>query len=69
WLLAQPAVSSIVLGARTADQLAEQLRAVNVTLDDDDLATLDKISPPGRAIVPYYLDDSWADFRPHAHRW
>ena len=69
WLLAQPVVSSIVLGARTADQLAEQLRAVDVTLDDDDLARLDKISPPGRATVPYYLDDSWADFTPHAYRW
>ena len=69
WLLAQPAVSSVVLGARTADQLAEQLGAVDVLLDDSDLAALDKISSPGRAIVPYYLDDSWADFRAHAYRW
>ena len=69
WLLAQPAVSSIVLGARTADQLTEQLPAADITLDDEDLAQLDKVTPPGRAVVPYYLDDAYADFRPHLHRW
>jgi aryl-alcohol dehydrogenase-like predicted oxidoreductase len=69
WLLAQPAVSSVVLGSRTADQLTEQLAAADVTLDDEDLARIDAITPPGRAVVPYYLDDAYADFRPHLHHW
>jgi aryl-alcohol dehydrogenase-like predicted oxidoreductase len=69
WLLAQPSVSSVVLGARTADQLSEQLGAVELTLEPADLAAIDEVSPPGRATVPYYLDDDFADFRPHRHRW
>lgn len=69
WLLAQPAVSSIVLGARTVEQLADQLVAASLTLTDDELAALDEICAPGRAVVPYYLDDSFADFRPHRFRW
>jgi aryl-alcohol dehydrogenase-like predicted oxidoreductase len=69
WLLAQPAVSSVVLGARTAGQLTEQLAATDVTLHDEDLARIDAITPPGRAVVPYYLDDAYADSRPHLHHW
>jgi aryl-alcohol dehydrogenase-like predicted oxidoreductase len=69
WLMARPGVSSVVLGARTPDQLGEQLAATAVELSDKDLRQLDEHAPPGRATVPYYLDDSFADFRPHAHRW
>jgi aryl-alcohol dehydrogenase-like predicted oxidoreductase len=36
-----PEVSSIVLGARSAEQLDEQLRAVNVPLEPAELARLD----------------------------
>jgi aryl-alcohol dehydrogenase-like predicted oxidoreductase len=69
WLLAQPAVSSVVVGARTQAQLTEQLDAVTVDLSTEDLSRLDRISAPGRATVPYFLDDSFADRRPHQHRW
>lgn len=69
WLLAQPAVSSVVIGARDADQLTDQLGAVTLELSADELAALDLISPPGRAVVPYFLDDSFKDLRPHLHRW
>ena len=69
WLLEQEAVTSVVLGARTPEQLTEQLGALDVKLSDDELTLLDQLAPPGRATVPYYLDDSWADFRPHRHRW
>jgi aryl-alcohol dehydrogenase-like predicted oxidoreductase len=69
WALARPEVTSVVLGARTPEQLEDQLGALDVTLDPDDLARLDAVSPPGRAIVPYYLDDDFADWRAHRHRW
>ena len=69
WTLARPDVSSVVLGARDSDQLADQLGALDVELGPDELARLDAVSPPGRAIVPYYLDDDFADWRPHRHRW
>ena len=36
---------------------------------EPELERLDAVAPPGRAIVPYYLDDDFADWRPHRHRW
>lgn len=33
------------------------------------LAEVDRIVPSGRVVVPYYLHDSFADFRPHSHHW
>lgn len=69
WLLAQSAVSSVIIGARDEAQLTDQLDAVGVELSAEELARLDEISPPGRAAVPYFLDDSFADRRPHLHRW
>jgi aryl-alcohol dehydrogenase-like predicted oxidoreductase len=69
WTLARPGVSSVVLGARTPDQLDDQLGALDVELTADELARLDAVSPPGRALVPYYLDDDFADWSAHRHRW
>lgn len=69
WLLHMPGVTSPILGPRSVAQLEEQLGAVDVTLTPDDLARIDRISPPGSALVPYYFTDKFADFRPHPHRW
>jgi aryl-alcohol dehydrogenase-like predicted oxidoreductase len=69
WTLARPEISSVVLGARSPDQLEDQLGALDVLLEPQELARLDAVSPPGRAIVPYYLDDDFADWRAHRHRW
>ncbi|MDQ2960960.1 MAG: aldo/keto reductase [Candidatus Dormibacteraeota bacterium] len=46
WLLAQPAVTAPIIGPRTAEQLAGNLRALDVSLDDDALRTIDDIFPP-----------------------
>lgn len=48
WLLAQPAVSTVIVGAKTVAQLQDNLAASDVTLDADDLAALDQVSrlPP-----------------------
>ena len=35
----------------------------------DELGRLDAVSPAGRALVPYYLDDDFADWSAHRHRW
>ena len=50
WLLAQPTVASVVIGARTTDQLAGNLAASALTLTAEELATLDKVSKP---LTPY----------------
>ncbi len=44
WVLAQPAVTAPIVGASRPDQLADAVAAVDVTLDDDTLATLDEIT-------------------------
>jgi aryl-alcohol dehydrogenase-like predicted oxidoreductase len=69
WILVNPAVSSVVLGARTVGQLEAQIKSLEVKLTVDDLARLDQVIPVGRAITPYYLDDQFSDFRSHLHRW
>ena len=44
WLLHQPAVTSVIIGARNAEQLKDNLASINVKLDDADLAKLDEAS-------------------------
>jgi aryl-alcohol dehydrogenase-like predicted oxidoreductase len=69
WLLSREGVASVVLGARAPGQLRELIGATSVSLSGEDVKRLDSTAAPGRAAVPYYPDDSFADFRPHRHRW
>jgi aryl-alcohol dehydrogenase-like predicted oxidoreductase len=48
WLLAQPAVSTVIIGAKTVTQLEDNLAAGNIELSPEELATLDAVSklPP-----------------------
>ncbi len=55
WLLAKPAVSSIVLGASRPEQLASNLAAAELTLSTDEVALLDEVDPP----APLYPDPRW----------
>lgn len=50
YLLHKPAVTSVIIGARTDDQLADNLAAASVRLAADELAALDKVS----ALPPEY---------------
>jgi len=48
WLLSNPVVTAPILGPRTMDQLEGSLRSLDIELDSDILARLDKIFPgPG----------------------
>ncbi|VCU72222.1 L-glyceraldehyde 3-phosphate reductase [Pigmentiphaga humi] len=48
WLLHNPAVTSVISGPRTAEQLQQNLDALSVRLSDETLAKLDRIWPgPG----------------------
>jgi aryl-alcohol dehydrogenase-like predicted oxidoreductase len=53
WLLARPAVTSVILGARTLEQLDDNLSAVDVQLSAEDIEQLDLASDPGAADYPY----------------
>jgi aryl-alcohol dehydrogenase-like predicted oxidoreductase len=48
WLLHQPAVTSVIIGAKHMDQLEDNLHAVQVALTDDQLKRLNEVSqlPP-----------------------
>jgi aryl-alcohol dehydrogenase-like predicted oxidoreductase len=46
WLLGREGVSSVVIGARTDEQLADNLAAADLTLGDDERARLDEVSAP-----------------------
>ena len=44
WLLSRPVVTSVIIGAKTVDQLEDNLGAVSLKLSDDDLKRLDAVS-------------------------
>ena len=64
WTIQQPGITSPIIGPRTLEQLEDNLKALDLTLTEQDRARIDAISPPGRAIVPLYE----AAFGPNA-RW
>lgn len=53
WLGAQPAVTSVILGARSVEQLRDNLAAVELDLGRDDLALLSEASAPAPDDYPY----------------
>jgi diketogulonate reductase-like aldo/keto reductase len=50
WVLGRPAVSSVIVAARKAEQLEDNIRAVDLRLSDEEVRLLDAASDPG---VPY----------------
>ena len=53
WVTGRPAVTSTILGARTAGQLDTNLRAAGLTLTADEAAALDAASDPAPPDYPY----------------
>jgi aryl-alcohol dehydrogenase-like predicted oxidoreductase len=53
YTLAKPAVTSLVIGARSDEQLADNLAAADLTLSDDERAQLDAASAPP-LLYPYW---------------
>jgi aryl-alcohol dehydrogenase-like predicted oxidoreductase len=53
WIAAQPAVTSVILGARTSEQLADNLGAASLTLTAEELEQLSTVSKPQMSDYPY----------------
>ncbi|MDQ4137620.1 MAG: aldo/keto reductase [Actinomycetota bacterium] len=53
WLSAQPAVTSVILGARSVEQLRDNLAAVSLQLDPAELKRLTEVSAPVADDYPY----------------
>jgi len=53
WLEGRPAVTSVILGARNPEQLADNLGAASVELTDQERTRLDAVSRPLVSAYPY----------------
>ena len=53
WLLERPAVTSVIVGARTSEQLTDNLGAAALSLTADELARLEQVSRPP-LLYPYW---------------
>lgn len=53
WLVDRPAVTSVILGARTTQQLEDNLAAADLRLSEEERRVLDEASDPGAADYPY----------------
>lgn len=59
WLLGRPAVASLIVGARTPDQLAQTLGAADLVLTEAERARLDEVSRPA-LIYPHWHQNQFA---------
>lgn len=59
YLLRKPGINSLIIGMRTANQLAENLKATDWQMAPEEVARLDRISEPTRR-YPYYIYDPTA---------
>ncbi len=64
WCMAQPGVTSPIIGPRSMEQLEDNLGALDVSLSVEELAQIDQVAPRGDAVAPFYE----ADFGPHPFR-
>ncbi|GHA34486.1 oxidoreductase [Devosia pacifica] len=53
WLNQRPAMTSVILGARKREQLADNMAAADLALSVDDIKTLDEVSAPKQPGYPY----------------
>jgi aryl-alcohol dehydrogenase-like predicted oxidoreductase len=65
WLLTRPTVSSLLIGASSAAQLADNVAAADVKLAAEDLAALDAATKPTPP-YPNWFTDRVADGKAHA---
>ncbi|MFO0690461.1 MAG: aldo/keto reductase [Myxococcota bacterium] len=68
WCMAQPGITSAIIGPRTFAQVEDNLGALDVALGDEDFARIDARIPPRSVAVRYYDTAIGVDFRPSRHR-
>ncbi len=67
WLAGRPGVSSVLLGARSVEQLRSNLDAAGLDLPDDDRDALTRVSAPGLPTYPSGMVEEFCDV-PHWRR-
>ncbi|RKY62873.1 MAG: aldo/keto reductase [Candidatus Latescibacterota bacterium] len=63
WLLHRPGITAPIIGPRTPEHLRSALRACEVELTEEDMARIDGIVPPGRAVSDFYDENVYARMR------
>jgi aryl-alcohol dehydrogenase-like predicted oxidoreductase len=63
WLLRKPTIASVIIGARTEQQLRDNLAAASFTLTPAQVAKLDATSEP-QAAYPYWHQRQFQDRNP-----
>lgn len=61
WLLHQPAVTSVIIGANKPQQLQDNLNSVNVQLTNEDLTKLDEVSKLSPEYPGWMIERQGAD--------
>lgn len=61
WLLHQPAVTSVIIGAKNNNQLEDNLKAIDVVLNDDELKKLNDASKLSPEYPGWMLERQGAD--------
>jgi aryl-alcohol dehydrogenase-like predicted oxidoreductase len=69
WLLAKPAVTSVIVGAKRPEQLQDNLGAMELTLAQDELRHLDEVSALALEYPGWVLPFQGADRLGPADRW
>jgi aryl-alcohol dehydrogenase-like predicted oxidoreductase len=61
WLLGRPGISTVIVGARTDEQLADNLAAAELELSNEDLSRLEEVSRPPLLYPFWHLRNTAAD--------
>lgn len=69
WNASRPGITAPIIGPRTLEQLVDNLGALAVTIDADDVARIDEAAPPLTATLRYYDAAMAVDLRPNHGRW
>jgi aryl-alcohol dehydrogenase-like predicted oxidoreductase len=61
WLLHQSAVTSVIIGAKTREQLADNIAATDVKLSSEDLGALNEVSALAREYPGWMVERMGSD--------
>ena len=64
WVLRQPGVTSVIIGAKSQEQLADNLAATDLQLSDSEIATLNEVSKLQREYPGWMFERQLADRLP-----
>ena len=64
WVLRQPAMTSVIIGAKSQEQLADNLAAAELALSDSELTTLNEVSKLPREYPGWMFERQLADRLP-----